>query len=254
MFKNVIVRTPAKSISDGITSSSELGKPNYENALKQHKNYIQALKKCGVQVEVLEARDELPDSCFVEDIAVCTKKFAIVTNPSAKSRNSEIEGIKDILAKYYKNIEEIKAPGTLEGGDVMMVDEHFYIGLSDRTNLQGANQLIEALRKYGMSGSVVDMKEMLHLKTGLSYLEENALLITGEFTKMSEFNEFEKIEVSDDEAYSANCIRVNDYVIVPKNFPKTKKLIEDKGFKTLEVDTSEFMKIDGGLSCLSLRF
>lgn len=254
MFKHVIVRTPAKNISEGITSSSELGVPNYENALKQHKEYIEALKKCGVEVEILEANDTLADSCFVEDVAVCTKKFALITNLGAVSRKSETKGIKEVLAKYYKNIEEIQAPATLEGGDVMMVGEHFYIGLSDRTNLQGATQFIKILEKYGMSGSVVKMQEMLHLKTGLSYLENNILLITSEFVNMSEFDSFEKIRVDMDEAYCANCIRVNEYVIVPKNFPKTKKLIESKGLKTIEVDTSEFMKIDGGLSCLSLRF
>lgn len=254
MFKNVIVRTPAKSISEGITTSHELGKVDYENALLQHENYIQVLKKCGVHVEVLEAKNELPDSCFVEDVAVCTKEFAIITNPATPSRNPEILGIKEVLEKYYKNIEHIKAPGTLEGGDVMMVGKHFYIGLSDRTNFEGANQFISALKKYGFDGSVVKMDEFLHLKTGVTYMEDNVLLVAGEFKTKSEFDTFDKIEIDDDEAYSVNCIRVNDFVIMPKGYPKTKKRLEQKGFNLIEVDTSEYKKIDGGLTCLSLRF
>lgn len=254
MFKYAIVRKPAKSISEGISGSKELGKVDYKNALSQHEEYVKALEKCGLKVEILDARDDLPDSCFMEDVAVCTQEFAIITNPSEESRNPEIKGMKEILSKYYKNIEEIKAPATLEGGDVMMVGKHFYIGLSDRTNKDGAGQFIKALQKYGFDGSVIKMEEMLHLKTGMTYMEDNVLLVTGEFKGKAEFDEFDKIEVDDDEGYCANCIRINDFVIIPKNYPKTKKLIQERGYKIIEVDTSEFKKIDGGLTCLSLRF
>lgn len=254
MFKNAIVRKPAKSISSGITSSKELGEVDYLNTLNQHNEYIKALQKCGLKVEILDSKDDLPDSCFMEDVAICTKKFAIITNLAKNSRKQEIEGIREVLSKYYKNIEQIKPPATLEGGDVMMVGDHFYIGLSDRTNEQGAKQFIEILQKYNFSGSTIDLKKTLHLKTGITYIQNNTVLISGEFKNMSQFDKFDKIEIDEDEQYCANCIRVNEYVIVPKNFPKSKKLIESKGFKTIEVDTSEFRKIDGGLTCLSLRF
>jgi len=254
MFKNVIVKKPAKSLSEGITSAPELGKPIYEEALKQHEAYIEALKKCGVNVKVLEADERYPDSCFVEDVAVCTKKFAMVTSPGAPTRKGEEKEITSVLSDFYTNIEYIKAPGTLEGGDVMMVGDHYYIGLSERTNLEGANQLIESLKKYGMDGSVVEMKEMLHLKTGLAYLEDNILLVAGEFINDQRFEKFDKLIVDEDEAYGANCIRVNDYVLVPKGYVKIKEKIEKSGLNTLVVDTSEFRKVDGGLSCLSLRF
>ncbi|HCY84580.1 MAG TPA: N(G),N(G)-dimethylarginine dimethylaminohydrolase, partial [Desulfobacteraceae bacterium] len=164
------------------------------------------------------------------------------------------EVITGVLKKYYNAIEHIQAPGTLEGGDVMMVGHHYYIGLSERTNRAGADQLIAALVKYGMTGSVVEMNEMLHLKTGLAYLEDNILLVAGEFTDKAEFKDFRRIEIPEAEGYAANCIRVNDHVIVPEGYPETRAKIEAAGLNVLTCDTSEFKKLDGGLSCLSLRF
>ena len=187
MFKNAILRRPGHSLVNGITAAPELGKPDYELAIKQHDAYIEALKSCGVEVTVLEADERFPDSCFVEDVAVCTKKFAMIAKPGASSRKGEEKEIIEVIKKYYNDIEYIKEPGTLEGGDVMMVKDHFYIGLSKRTNREGAEQLIKALKKYGMSGSIVEILEMLHLKSGLAYLEDNVLLITGEFINNLEF-------------------------------------------------------------------
>jgi len=254
MFKNAILRRPGRSLVNGITSAPELGKPDYGLAIKQHDAYIAALKSCGVEVTVLEADERFPDSCFVEDVAVCTKKFAMIAKPGVPSRRGEEKEIIEVIKKYYNNLEDIKESGTLEGGDVMMVKDHFYIGLSSRTNREGARQLIKTLEKYGMSGSIVEMSEMLHLKSGLAYLEDNVLLVAGEFINKLEFEGFNKIIIDEDEIYSANCIRVNDYVLVPAGYPKTKEKIETAGFKTIVVDTSEYRKLNGGLSCLSLRF
>jgi len=254
MFKNAIVRKPGRSLINGITSASELGTPEYRIAIKQHDDYIEALKFCGLEVIVLQANERFPDSCFVEDVAVCTKKFAVITNPGAPSRKGEEKEIIEVIKKFYNDIEYIKGPGILEGGDVMMVEDHFYIGLSKRTNREGVEQLIKTLKKYGMSGSIVEISEMLHLKSGLAYLEDNVLLVAGEFIDNVEFEKFNKIIIDEDEAYSANCIRVNDYVLVPAGYPKTKEKIEDAGFKVIVVDTSEYRKVSGGLSCLSLRF
>ena len=254
MIKNAIVRRPGRSLVNGITSAPELGKPDYGLAIKQHDAYIEALKSCGVGVTVLKADERFPDSCFVEDVAVCTRKFAVITNPGASSRKGEEIEIIEVIKKYYNDIEYIEKPGTLEGGDVMMVKDHFYIGLSKRTNREGAEQLIKVLGKYGMSGSIVEMLEMLHLKSGLAYLEDNVLLVTGEYINNLEFKKFNKIMIDEEETYSANCIRVNDYVLVPAGYPKTKEKIEAVGFKVIVVDTSEYRKVNGGLSCLSLRF
>lgn len=253
MFKNAIVRTPGKSLVKGL-SSANLGLPNYELALIQHSKYIEALKECGLKVEVLDADEQHPDSTFVEDVALLTKICAIITRPGALSRRDETLKMRPVLEKYYTNIEEIKPVGTVEAGDVMMVGSHFYIGLSERTNKNGAQQLINILQKYGMTGSMVNLKKVLHLKTGLAYLEHSNLVCNGEFLSNQEFQKYNILEIDDDESYAANCIWVNDIVLIPKGFPKAQKTIEKAGYTTLLLDMSEFQKLDGGLSCLSLRF
>lgn len=256
MFKQTIVRRPAKSMIDGITSSPELGKPDYDLALKQHDNYIAALKACGVDVLVLDPMEDFPDSCFVEDVAVCTKNCAIISNPGASSRNGETAGIIESIKTFYPEdkIEYITSPGTLDGGDIMMVGNHFYAGLSARTNQEGTDQLLRALNKHGMTGEVVPLEEVLHLKTGLAYLEQNNLLVGGEFIASPVFKNFNKVIIPPEESYACNCIWVNDTVIVPAGYPSTQSSIEALGYKVIVVDTSEYRKLDGGLSCLSLRF
>lgn len=255
-FNNVIVRRPCKAICDGITSAPELGQPIYEKALEQHDKYIEALKKCGVEVTVLEADERYPDSCFVEDPALITRKCAIITNPGVESRNGEKNEIIGAVKKFFPEdkIEYIKDPGTLEGGDVMMVGDTFYVGLSARTNAEGIRQLTEILNKYGLECVQVPLEKVLHLKTGVNYLENNNMLVSGEFIEKPEFQKYNKIVIPEEEAYAANCIWVNDTVIVPEGYPAVLKAVQDAGYKTLLVDTSEFRKIDGGLSCLSLRF
>jgi dimethylargininase len=128
------------------------------------------------------------------------------------------------------------------------------VGISQRTNTQGAEQLIAFLEHNGMTGTRVPLKDMLHLKSGLSYLEQNHLLISGEFINHPAFADFKKIEVDPDESYAANSLWVNSTVLVPAGFPLTLAKIKQAGYQTLTLDVSEFRKLDGGLSCLSLRF
>ncbi len=253
MFNNVIVRKPGRSLAEGITSAS-LGKPDYENALRQHAGYIEALKQCGAAVTVLDAEESYPDSVFIEDTAVLAEKCAVITNPGALSRQGEEVSVRKALEKFYSHIDSICAPGTLEGGDVMMVGGHFYVGLSARTNEEGVRQFTEILNRYDYTVSGIEMEEFLHLKTGLAYLENNNLLIAGEFIRHPEFAKFNRVEIDSSESYAANCIWVNGKVLVPLGYPKTRVAIEAAGYETLEVDVSEFRKLDGGLSCLSLRF
>ena len=205
MFNKAIVKIPCANMIAGLTSAN-LGSPNYLTALTQHQHYINALKRCGLDVKILDKDEFFPDSTFVEDTALLTPNCAIITNPGAPSRKGEIFEIKKELTGLYKNIEEIKDPGTLEAGDVMMVGNHYYIGLSERTNSFGAKQLIEILNKYGLTGSTISLEKVLHLKSGVSYLENNRLLVSGEFIIKPEFHNFNLILVDDDESYAANSI------------------------------------------------
>ncbi len=243
MFTNAIVRTPGRSIVEGLSDSKTLGLPNYEQAIIQHQSYIDVLTKCGLDVLVLEPCEEYPDSTFVEDVALITPNCVIITRPGAPSRRGEVHEIEFVLKQKFNNIEAI-----------MMVGDHYYIGLSERTNIEGAKQIIQILTKYGMSGSTISLKKVLHLKTGLSYLEENNLVVCGEFIKDSSLGGYNPIEIPEKESYAANCIWVNESVIIPLGYPTTKQRIKNAGYPVIETDVTEFQKLDGGLSCLSLRY
>ena len=254
MFRNVIVRRPSRSMIEGITTA-DLGLPDYDLALRQHDQYIQAMEACGAKVTVLPAMEEYPDSCFVEDVAVVTPKCAIITNPGAPSRNGEKAYIVEALRAFYpeENIEYI-TEGTIEGGDVMMVGDHYYVGLSRRTNEAGFENFRRILEKYGMTATAVPVRGVLHLKTGVDYLSDNRLLAAGEFIGQPVFSQFDETPIAPEEAYAVNCLFVNGKVLVPAGFPKTEKALRDMGYETIRIDTSEYRKIDGGPSCLSLRF
>ena len=255
-FNHVIVRRPCRALVEGITSGLYPGKPDYEKALRQHDDYISALSRCGVDITILPPDERYPDSVFVEDPALITSKCAIITNPGAPSRNGEKEEIIDAVRKFFPEdkIEHITAPGTLEGGDVMMVGDHFYVGRSARTNEEGIRQFAAILEGWGLECSEVPLEHVLHLKTGVNYIENNIMLVSGEFIDKPDFAQYQKIVVPEGEAYGANCIWVNDTVIVADGYPTVLKAVQDAGYKTIVVDTNEYRKLDGGLSCMSLRF
>jgi dimethylargininase len=253
MFSRAIVRQPGNSLVDGITTAG-LGAPDYELALKQHGQYIDALEQCGLEVTVMPADENYPDGLFIEDAALVMSGCAVSTRPGASERRGEVGKVASELLSFYEQVEAIEAPGTLDAGDIMMVGQHFYIGLSERSNQAGAEQLIEILKAHGYSGSMVAFSEALHLKSSVSYLENNRLVITGELCDKPAFAEFDHIVIAADEAYAANCVWINNRVLVASGYPNTSKLIADLGYEVIELDVSEFRKLDGGLSCLSLRF
>jgi dimethylargininase len=222
--------------------------------LAQHRSYIDALRQCGLEIIVLDADERFPDAPFVEDTAVLGRDFAVITNPAPASRNGEQETVRREVEKYYREIETILSPGTLEGGDVLEVDTHYFIGITQRTNLQGAEQFIKILNRYGCTGSMVELHNYLHLKTGVAYLGDGNILAGSELIDNENFQPFHITPVDDAEAYAANAIRVNDHVIMPSGYPRTREKVEHLGYRIIEVDVSEFRKMDGGLSCLSLRF
>ena len=253
MFTHAIVRRPGKSFADGITTAG-LGRPNLARALEQHDAYIAALEQCGLAVTVLPADEDYPDSTFVEDTAVLARRIAVITNPGARSRNGEKAAIRPAVQRFFSETAFIEPPGTLDGGDVLEVNGHFFIGLTARTNDPGARQLIAVLERSGYTGSTVALQSFLHLKTGVAWIGNRDLLAAGELIDNPAFGGFNIIPVSPEETYAANCIRINDRVIMPAGFKKTQKELAGRGYDLIEVEMSEFQKMDGGLSCLSLRF
>ena len=247
MIQTAILKIPSKTFSQGMTTAN-LGVPSYKKTLEQHSRYISRLKKCGLNTILLEPDNNFPDSTFVEDTAVVNKDIAIITRPGVKSRRGEENKISRILREIFHNIEFIKFPGTIEGGDVLKIENQYFIGLSHRTNDEGADQLIKILQSYDYSCTKVKMKKLLHLKSGISYIGDKTILTAGEFIDHPCFKEFSQIEVNENESYAANSLTINDFVLIHKNFKRTKEKIEEKGFNVLEIDVSEFQKMDGGLS------
>ncbi len=219
---SAIVREPPATISEGI-SSAGLGEPDYGEACVQHENYVRVLEECGLEVTVFEADDTSPDSVFVEDTAVVTDRCAIVAHPGAASRRREVIDVREELLELYgDDVESIALPGTLDGGDVLQVEDHFYIGLTGRTNRKGAEMMAAILSRYGLGASFVDMHRFLHLKTGVSYLCDDVLVVAGELAEHESFERFDKIFVPPEEEYGANCVRGDERVITPGGCPMTK--------------------------------
>jgi dimethylargininase len=251
-FTGAIVRAVPETIEAGITSEN-LGKPDYEMACEQHDGYVGALEKCGLRVTVLDADERHPDSVFIEDTAVVTDRCAIIANPGAASRRGEIRGVEEVLSGFYEGVDHIVSPGTLDGGDVLQVGEHFYVGLTRRTNREGAEQLSEILRRHDFTASFVELRRFLHLKTGVAYLGGNDLIVAGELAANDQLEGFDKVFVPPEEEYCANCNRLNYHVLVAGGCERTKEKIVERGYEVLELKMFEFRKVDGGLSCLSLR-
>ena len=256
MFHRAIVRPPAANFAAGLTAS-QLGAPDLELARRQHDFYCRALEECGLELIRLPADPDYPDSTFVEDTAVLTRHSAILTRPGAPSRRGEVAGIRGTVREFYDIVHEIDVPGTLDGGDVCEAGSHFFIGISHRTNEDGARQLAQLLVAEGFTSSTVDIRQnnsILHLKSGIAYLDRNNLVVMEELAGREEFSGYNRIVVSPDESYACNCVLVNDRVLIPAGFPRLESKLVSRGYKFLSLDMSEFRKMDGGLSCLSLRF
>lgn len=256
MFKHAIVRLPGSNFAEGLTTV-DLGAPEFERVLEQHSAYCQALRECGLALTMLEADLRHPDSTFVEDAAVITPRGAILTRPGAASREGEVAAIRSTIESFYPQMLQIDAPGTLDGGDICEAGDHFFLGLSHRTNEAGAEQLATHLASQGYTSSTIDVRQMtsiLHLKSGISYVGENGMVVMEEMAENPAFAGYDLIKVSVEESYGANCVRVNDRVLVAEGFPKLTGELIQRGFNPMPLDMSEFQKMDGGLSCLSLRF
>jgi dimethylargininase len=256
VFEHAIVRLPGINFAHGLTPG-HLGVPLYDKVLQQYARYCEALQECGLALTTLEADLDHPDSTFVEDTAVLTARNAVLTRPGARSREGEVAAMRPTLRRFFPAMVEIEAPGTLDGGDICEADDCFFLGLSHRTNEEGARQLAAHLAREGYRSAVIDVRGMsgiLHLKSGISYAGENTLVVMEEMARLEMFKDYELIRVTEEESYAANCVRVNERVLVAAGYPLLTKELRARGFHPLELEMSEFRKMDGGLSCLSLRF
>jgi dimethylargininase len=256
MFTRAITRTPASNFADGLTTV-DLGIPDYQKTIAEHELYLAALKQCGLALTELEADPRYPDSTFVEDTAILTEHGAILTRPGAASRKGEADAIKATLQAVYPDLAEITAPGELDGGDICEAGTHFFIGLSLRTNEAGGQQLAAWLATQGYTASFVDIRQtkgILHLKSGISYIGDNRLVVIDSLAAHPDFKGYELVRVAPEEDYAANCIRVNDYILIAAGYPRFEATLRGLGYKLIVLDMSEYQKMDGGLSCLSLRF
>jgi dimethylargininase len=255
-FTRAIVRAPGRNFATGLTSV-DLGMPDYALALEQHEAYCAALERCGLELIRLEADERYPDSTFVEDTAVLSKRVAVVTLPGANSRRGEVESVRELLAQFYPAVHAIAEPGTVDGGDVFEVGSHFFIGISHRTNEAGAQQLAAVLARFDYTSTFVDIRNLtniLHLKSGIAYPGDNHLVVSESLASRAEFLSYDLIPVPAGDEYAANCVRVNHHVLLPAGYPELEGKLRELGYDTIALEMSEFQKMDGGLSCLSLRF
>jgi dimethylargininase len=254
-FRSAIVRAPAESFARGL-NTGRLGAPDLDLARAQHRAYRRALERCGLRVIELEPDPDHPDSTFVEDTAVIAPEGAILARPGAPSRQGEVDAIRPALQAVTPRLRAIEAPGTLDGGDVCEAGGHVFIGVSGRTNEAGARQLAAFLAADGCDSTWVDLRglpALLHLKSGLAWLGGRRLLAVAELAGHPAFDAYEVLTVQPEESHGANCVLVNGQVLVPAGCPRLEATLRELGYALLRLDVSEFRKMDGGLSCLSLR-
>lgn len=250
-----MLRPPAETFAQGLTTG-RLGLPDLDRALAQHRGYRRAFERRGLRIVELEPDPRHPDSTFVEDTAVIAPAGVILARPGAPSRLGEAEAIRPALEALGHGLRQIEAPGTLDGGDVCEAGGRWFIGISERTNEEGARQLADFLEQDGCAPVVLDIRglpELLHLKSGLAWLGARRLVAVPELTGHEALVGFEVLEVDPSEREGANCLLVNGQVLVPAGCPRLEGKLQELGYPLARLDVSEFQKMDGGLSCLSLR-
>ncbi len=252
MITHALLRRPAPTVADGLTTVDE-GRPEVARTLEQFEAYAAALRDAGVEVTVLDPLPDHPDAHFVEDVAVVTPAVIVRTRPGAPARRGEIDAVGEALQRFG-SVVDIEAPGTLDGGDVLTVGDRVFVGRSERTNEEGVRQLGAIVEPQGFSCVTVPVGAGLHLKSSVNAVSDDMLVLTAEFADVPAFAEFERVVVPDGEEYAANVLRVNDRVLVPAGYRSTAGLLRGRGLQIVTLPMSEFRKMDGGLTCLSVRF
>jgi dimethylargininase len=251
-FKTAIIRTPGPDSAAGLTTAG-LGPPDPALLLRQHEAYARALAAAGLDIVRLPPAPGFPDAYFVEDPAVIASQIAVITRPGAAPRRGEEESLAPVLARY-KPVARIEAPGTLEGGDVLEAGGRWFIGVSERTNEEGARQLGAILSLHGEAWTIVPVPAGLHLKSSVNDLGDGRLIVTPALESAAAFRGCSLLVLEPDECYAANVLRVNGRIFLPAGFPSVRRKIAALGLSVQEIDVSEVRKMDGGLTCMSLRF
>lgn len=250
-MRRALTREVPHSFDRGLTTAT-LGRADVRKAREQHQAYVESLRAAGLEVTVLPADVGLPDSPFVEDTAVrITDGLVVITQPGHPARAPETAAVERQLQHHFTELRRIEPPGTLDGGDILRVEDHFVIGLSERTNPHGAAQLSEHIRAAGLTWSMQEVGEGLHLKSGCAYLGNKTVLCWPRFEKPFKKLGLKILRVDD---YSANVLRLVRRVWVPTGFPRTTAMLRAYGMQVTELDMSEFQKQDGGLTCLSILY
>jgi dimethylargininase len=248
-----ITRAVSRSIDQCELTNLKRVPINLELARLQHRAYEDALLGLGVYIHDLPEEPELPDSVFVEDVAVVLDDCAIITRPGADSRKPEVESVKQALAPYRKMF-TVKAPGTVDGGDVLTVGKNIYVGLTTRSNRSAIDQMQAFLMPYGYRVTGVPVTGCLHLKSAATQVAGDTLLINPAWVKKSGFPGVKFIEVDPSEPYAANCLIIGETVLYQPAYPKTRDRLEAAGIHPVLVDESELGKAEGALTCCSLIF
>jgi len=219
----------------------------------QHAAYCDALRQAEIEVEVLPALEHLPDAVFVEDTAVVLDELAVIARPGAMTRRGEVATVA-VALKRHRTLACIEEPGTLDGGDLLTVGRQLFVGLSSRTNEAGYNQLSRAVLRHGYRAAPVRVEGCLHLKTAVSALDQETLLINPNWIDAEKLSGFSHIDVAETEPFAANCLTLNGVVHLSARCDRTRELLERRGFVTRILKISEFEKAEAGLTCLSLVF
>ena len=252
MIHYALVRQPGPEATDGLTSQS--GPPlQYDELRRQHGAYCRLLESLGIELISLPPLTGFPDAYFVEDTAVVTPEMAVIARPGARQRRGEAQSVAAALAGH-RALETIQPPGTLDGGDVLIVAEEVFVGLSERTNPDGAAQLAGFLEPHGYRVTTVAVRDGLHLKSSVNSIGDGCLLILAPWAGRPQFAAYQKLPVPPEEAHACNSLAINGHLITPAGFPGTQALLETTGRPLLTLDTRQARRMDGGLTCLSIRF
>ncbi len=253
-FTNAIVRAPSRNVVDGLRAV-DIGQPDFDIFAQHHRDYVAALASTGAHIRELGALDAFPDSVFVEDTSLCLPEGAVIMRPGAPTRLGEAARITPVLKQFYDDVVRIEEPGFIEGGDILTTEREILVGRSLRTNTQGIEELRQLTAKWGYKVREVNTPPgVLHFKTDCSLLDENTILATKRLAQSGCFEGYDVIHTVEGEEACANAIRFNNLVLFPANFPMTATRLRNAGYEVKEIGNSEAAKLDGGMSCLSLRF